>query len=157
MIKQIMNLILVIVIFAFSANAYGEEGRYASIDKISGYVEIRKADSQEWSLAQEGMVLYENDEIRTQKASSARLLLDEDGNTGQLDVKETTRLRLNTLDKEEVSGDKKTLLDVAIGRVLIQVEKLQGESKFEVNTPTATMGVRGTKFEVVVKEKQKNK
>jgi len=33
------------------------------------------------------------------------------------------------------------------------VESLKGSGKFEVKTPTALTGVRGTVFEVTVKEK----
>jgi hypothetical protein len=53
----------------------------------------------------------------------------------------------------KITGDKTTLLDLAIGKVLVQTQKLQGDSKFEVRTPTALTGVRGTIFEVTVKEK----
>jgi hypothetical protein len=38
--------------------------------------------------------------------------------------------------------------------LITHVEKLKGNSKFEVKSPTVITGVRGTVFEVVVKEKQ---
>ena len=45
----------------------------------------------------------------------------------------------------------KTLLDLAMGEVLIKAQKVHGEnSKFEVKTPTSIVGVRGTTFNVKV-------
>ena len=57
------------------------------------------------------------------------------------------------METESKTGDKTTLLDLALGKVLVHVEKLQGKSKFEVRTPTALTGVRGTTFTVEVREK----
>ena len=52
-------------------------------------------------------------------------------------------------NKEE--GTQKTLLDLAIGKILIRAKKLHSEEeKFEVKTPTTIVGVRGTTFAVEV-------
>ena len=68
-----------------------------------------------------------------------------------VDVSEKSQLSLATLVKDTTSGLKKTLLDLAIGQVLIKAEKLDTpDSKFEVKTPTSVVGVRGTKFSVRV-------
>jgi hypothetical protein len=54
---------------------------------------------------------------------------------------------LQDKDKET----QRTLLDLSIGEILIQVDKLQAEkSSFEVKTPTSMVGVRGTTFSVKV-------
>lgn len=131
-----------------------EEARFAAIKTMKGMVEVKIANS-DWLPAQEGMVLHIEDEIRTGKDSMAELVLDEAGATGWLEIKEMTRMKLNTLDLNSLTGEKRTMLDVAIGRVMVHVEKLEGDSKFEVRTPTATMGVRGTVFEVIVEEEKK--
>ena len=45
----------------------------------------------------------------------------------------------------------KTLLDLAMGEILIKAQKVHGEkSQFEVKTPTSIVGVRGTTFNVKV-------
>ena len=100
------------------------------------------------------MLLHEKDEIKTFDKSSVLILLDQGGETGKLELKEKSHLRLNTLKLDAQSGEKVTLLDLAIGKVLVYAEKLRGDSKFEVKTPTATTGVRGTVFEVSVEEKK---
>jgi hypothetical protein len=68
-------------------------------------------------------------------------------------VKEGSLFRINKAETDPVMGDKTTILDLAIGKVMVHVEKLKGNSRFEVRTPTALTGVRGTTFEVTVKEK----
>ena len=147
-------MVLGMVIFLLAVpHAAAEELRYASIKTIQGVVEVRQNEG-DWRPGEIGMILYPNDEIRTSGNSYAEILLDAGGKTGQLEIKEKTRMRFNTLDENPQTKDKTTLLDVAIGRVMIHVQKLKGASRFEVNTPTATMGVRGTKFEVNVTEKE---
>jgi len=127
--------------------------RYAILKTIEGQVEIRQKNS-DWQKATVGMILHETDEMRTGKSSYAELLIDNQGAAGRLEIQEVTRLGLNTLALNEKTNEKTTLLDVAIGRVMIHVEKLKGDSKFEVRTPTSTMGVRGTVFEVVVEDQE---
>jgi hypothetical protein len=77
----------------------------------------------------------------------------DDGKVGQVEVKEGSLFRINKAETDPVMGDKTTILDLAIGKVMVHVEKLKGNSRFEVRTPTALTGVRGTTFEVTVKEK----
>jgi len=60
----------------------------------------------------------------------------------------TSRMRLNTLELNQETGEKTTVLDLAIGKVLIHAEKLKGDSVFNVRTPNSTTGVRGTTFTV---------
>ncbi len=157
MIKRIMSVVVILGLLFFVVSAHAEQARYASVVKIKGIVQVKEASVSDWSLAKEGMILHQNDEIRTDKDSQAQLLLDKDGSTGQIELKEQTRLKLNTLIANEDKHEKTTLLDVAIGRVMVHVEKLKGDSKFEINTPTSTMGVRGTTFEVEVEDKDVKK
>jgi hypothetical protein len=126
--------------------------RQATVTSIRGEVSVKLAGG-DWQPAVNGMVLHELDELKTAKKAYAKLLLDERGSTGQVEVKEHSHLRLNTLQWGAAEGEKVTLLDLAIGKVLIHAEKLKGKSKFEVRTPTSTTGVRGTIFEVAVEEK----
>ena len=57
---------------------------------------------------------------------------------------------------DAASGDKNTMIDVALGKVKVYADKLRGKSKFEVNTPTAVLAIRGTIFEVKVWEEKKS-
>jgi hypothetical protein len=98
------------------------------------------------------MVILSGDEVKTASRNSVDVLLD-DGKTGRVEIKEGSLFRIQKAEVDLVTGDMTTLLDLAIGKILVKAEALKGNSKFEVKSPTALTGVRGTMFEVTVKEK----
>lgn len=128
------------------------EAKQATIDKVKGEV-LARLQAGAWQIAQRGMILNEKDEIKTGEGAEAEVLLDR-GKVARVEIREKSFFRLHTLKQDAGTGDRTTLLDLAIGKVLIRAEKLKGNSKFEVRTPTATTGVRGTVFEVAVELKQ---
>ncbi|MFH0764588.1 MAG: FecR domain-containing protein [Candidatus Omnitrophota bacterium] len=71
-------------------------------------------------------------------------------------LKGGTHLRIAKLTPRYGNG--KVFLELAVGKVLVDVNKegFKG-SKFEVRTPTALAGVRGTKFSIDVSRKDKPK
>lgn len=138
----------------FYSPVLAEEIRQATISQLQGDVEVRMAGS-DWKPAEVGMTLHEKDEIRTAGGAYAEIMLDDAGKTGKFDLEENSHLTLSQMVLDSGTGEKTTLLDLAIGRVLIQAAKLQGNSKFEVKTPTSTAGVRGTVFEVVVEKEER--
>ena len=136
-----------------SIPSYAEEARKAILLKISGLVQVRTLGSTDWRVAESGMVLNEKDEIRTGKDSTAELLLDDEGKTGRLELASQSRLLLNTMKLDGQTGNKTTLLDLALGDVLVHAQKLHGDSRFQVRTANSTTGVRGTVFKVSARSK----
>ncbi len=136
--------------------AHAAETRHAILRETHGTVEVRIGGA-EWKPAEAGMVLYQNDEIRTGKESKASLLLDENGQTGNFELKPDSRLRLGVMQKDVQTGDKTTILDLALGQVLVHAQKLKGKSRFEVHTANSTTGVRGTTFLVSAAPKKETK
>jgi len=124
--------------------------RSASIASLKGKVQVKLINEKSWNPAKVGMVLHEGDAVRTSAGSWALLKLD-GGKTGTVEVKENTQLLLSELKKNDSGDAKSTLLDLAIGKILIKVQKLRKKnSRFEVKTPTSIVGVRGTVFAVEV-------
>lgn len=142
-----INLAVLSLFISSSAGA-AEMARDATITQTEGQVMARIGQG-DWMPAERGMVLHEGDEIKTGPKSQVELLLDE-GKVGKVEIKENSAFKLDILQKDPSNGDKVTLLDLAMGKVLVHAEKLSGDSKFEVKTPTSTTGVRGTVFEVEV-------
>ena len=104
-----------------------------------------------WIPAKVGMVLNQGDIIRTKKDSWALLNLDGAAETANLELKENSQLKLAELVENKKEATQTTLLDLALGEVLIKAKKLHSEkSRFEVKTPTSIVGVRGTTFSVSV-------
>ena len=147
------GLALVFCLLFMSAPLFAEVPRVAEIVNSQGAVWFRKGGTTEWKGAEKGMLLLENDEIKTGENATAEILLDTAGETGKLDLSSNTQMRFDAMKNDPATADKTTLLDLALGKVMIKAEKLKGNSSFQVKTPTSICGVRGTLFEVTVEAK----
>ena len=126
-------------------------GRFGTLRNPNAQVFFRQHNGG-WQPATDGMVIVPGDEIRTAPGSQTEIILDE-GKTGSVQLYGGSLFRIMAADTDPKTGDKTTMLDLAIGKVLVHAEKLKGKSRFEVRTPTALTGVRGTTFEVEVEPK----
>jgi hypothetical protein len=125
--------------------------RYGTL-KNPGKDVFVKNPGGEWKAAKDGMVILPGDEVKTAPQNSVNVLMD-GGATGRIEIKEGSLFRIQKAVTDATTGDKSTILELAIGKILVKVESIKGNGKFEVRTPTALTGVRGTVFEVTVKEK----
>ena len=152
-VSLIWGIVMLVLAFSMGSVQAQDQARFVEVKSLKGLVEV-KVEGADWKLAEKGMILRVGDEIRTGSQSYAEMFIDEKAETGKMEVLENTRFRINTLDLDEAKGDKTTYMDVVIGGLKLDVEKLEGDSKFEVYTPTSTVGVRGTIFEVLVGEEE---
>jgi len=142
--------VLALILGVFTLSFAEETRRVADITETKGTVEV-KILKENWKPAKIGMILNQGDFIRTKKDSWAILNLDGAGETATVEVKQNSQLRLAELKQNKEQGTQNTLLDLALGEILIKAQKLHLEkSKFEVKTPTSIVGVRGTTFSVAV-------
>jgi len=124
-----------------------ETGRQAKIINVKGDVIVKKSGQESWIPAKIDMIMTQGDVIKTGNESNALLDL---GGSGTAEINPNSQLSLAQI-AQDTTGNKKTLLDLAVGEVFIKAEKLRTtEEKFEVKTPTSIVGVRGTKFSVKV-------
>ncbi|MBN2120972.1 MAG: FecR domain-containing protein [Candidatus Omnitrophica bacterium] len=148
------KLIIVVVILLMSAGFCLAQSalkeRMAKVVKVDGDVQVMFKNSDAWQKAEEEMVLSEGDVIKTGKVGAALLNIEGDSKGSLVRLRENTTLNLDILKEDSSSKKKVTVLDLSIGKILIQAEKLQEGSRFEVKTPTSVVGVRGTKFAVEV-------
>lgn len=130
-----MKHLFVSAVILFSAMPAGA----AYIDALRGEVEYKKAGAAEWTLLQgeEKVRLGNGDELRTARASTAEILMD-DGSRVKLAPQ--SAFRMTSESKDAVS------LGLYFGRVRSWVKKFS--KKFEVRTPSAVCAVRGTDFMV---------
>ncbi len=130
--------------------AEGLTFRQATIKTLEGSVKIKKKDAEVWVVAYEGMILNQDDIIKTDADSSVDIVLPTEGEESTVRIYKKAEVAIQQLVKNEITGEENTVLNVAIGKILIKAAKLKGESRFEVVTPTSVVGVRGTEFEVTV-------
>lgn len=142
--KIILIMILLIAFASFSSFLVSQDDEYRDIVlKIAiGTVEMGVAEWGTndiwWDRVRPGMVLREDEYLKTGNNSNATLEIGED----LVKIDESTTLILHYID------DGGTALTILSGSILIKAEQLLKGGTFNVNTPTAVAGVRGTSFKV---------
>lgn len=148
--------ILALCITGIAGTGYGADEaaayRRVKFTKVEGEVLVRLAGQAKWVRAKPDMVLRQDDMIKTKKAGNATIIFDENGSFetkdhDSIDLYEDTVLVLTKLSFDKKTQDKKTLLDMSIGKIVANAAKLRTkDSTFEVKTPTSVVGVRGTNY-----------
>ena len=143
-------LYLFIASFLFASNGWADVAGQAKVLEVQGEAKFLRPGTSEWAALEKNMILSEGDSVKTARESQVRLELSGGAKMGEVLVREESQFKLATLRHDQAKKTENTLLDVEIGNVLVKAEKLDGDSKFEVKTPTSIVGVRGTTFEVQV-------
>lgn len=126
--------------------------RMATIASLKGFAETKSAKSG-WEPALEGMVLKQGDMVRTKQGAHMVLVMDGAEETAIIQVMENSQITISLLQKNVEEDYYSTLLDVTIGKILVKAKKIHSQkAKFEVQTPSSLIGVRGTTFSVSVRE-----
>lgn len=107
----------------------------AELTSFSGEVTVSLSGADGPAEPQEGMKLESGDMISTGSGGSAELSFNEDNSN-------VVRLSENTTASVVMSGDEK--LEMTEGEILASVSGLSSGSSFEIRTPTAVSGARGT-------------
>lgn len=152
--KSAMLLIGVLAIFivvgVFMMQSLMIVQRIASLSGVAGEVFVKAATDEDFRPLGDTEHVLAGAVVRTGATGDVTLNWV-DGSRIRLAPETSIRVRkcsLNTGTKETTS-----LFDLDAGRIWVRVlSALGGKTKFEVRTPTATAGVRGTVFSVAVGE-----
>lgn len=130
-----------ILIFCGFSQAFAEE-TYGLLMIVKGQVQIIKLNASPVS-AKVGAKVYQQDTIVTGKDSRAKIVMSD---RNIINVLPETRLRID----QYISNvkEKNVRLSLIEGKVRSNVEQQYdgSENKFEIKTPSAVAGVRGTQF-----------
>lgn len=121
----------------------------AIIVYIEGNVQVKLGGKEAWVKAEKDMKLSEDDSIRTGPKSLVDLNV---GVAGRVRIKENTELLLKTLSTQAEIRRETVCLYLAMGEMIVDVNKVGPDSIFLTTTPTATVGVRGTIYSIKVTE-----
>lgn len=117
----------------------------ATLTVLHGQIDAQKG-SGGFNPALDGDLLTSGDVVRADSAGNAVVTFF-DGST--LTVESGAQVRVASLVKTSGGGIQVTI-EQTLGRTWASVQKLTGDSKFEIKTPTSTAAVRGTAFETIV-------
>ncbi|HOO55466.1 MAG TPA: FecR family protein [bacterium] len=135
------------LVFIYSTS-FATKERVATLINVKGNVKVRSDDQPSWTPATEKMELRQGDQVRTEGGSSAIIRMD-DGGT-MVKIGPLAMMKVDSLTQK--GRDSNTSLDVSVGKAWSRVRKLSGDSNFDIKTPTAVAGVRGTFFSSEVDE-----
>lgn len=145
-VKLLLTAILVLVLVNPTAALAKDTDKAGKITAVSGQAEVKKGGGTKKFKAFKGMAITQGDTILTGKDGKVTMDLDSDK---EVTIGSDTTLTVSELVKNAKAMGGKTSLSLLKGKVLIKIKKkLEGDSRFEIETPTAIMGVMGTEFVV---------
>ncbi|MFC1570751.1 FecR domain-containing protein [Candidatus Omnitrophota bacterium] len=118
-----------------------EEMRKAKVLDMQGNIVLIRGEEK--LPLEVGMEVLQGDVLVTKADSWAFVKID-GIKQARVELKENSQLLFLEMVMDKEKERQNTLLDLAIGRVLVRVEEVPGEdSKFEVKTPTTLIGTMG--------------
>ena len=140
--KKMMLPVLALALLLSAPVFSADMSRKARIVDMEGEVSVREKGGV-FLPAELGVELSQGDFIKTDAGSSVLLFVD-GIETAQVQVYENSLLLMGELLIDREAGSQSTLLDLALGKILIKSKRIESkDSKFEVKTPTTVVGVMG--------------
>jgi hypothetical protein len=142
-----IGLLAVTVVLALAAaRARGQAGaEVATIAAVIGGAELQRAGSAEWQLAAVGSPLFAGDRVRTRPASRMKIVFQDDS---IVDVGPASELVIDAQEFNPTQRSYRSTLKLLGGKIRTLVSEYYGapRARYEIETPTAVAGVRGTEF-----------
>jgi hypothetical protein len=120
------------------------------VSMTEGNVSVMKAGTDSWTEAEVGTSLEVGDSVKTGDNSSAEVTFF-DGST--IELQAGTEIEIASLDISRDTGSTTITLEQMIGTTISRVTKLLDPAcRYEVETPTGVVAVRGSTMQVYVTE-----
>lgn len=142
---KFLKILLIFAIFTIlTPNIFANENNnWAKITKLSGDVSIKRSGGEKTFKAINNMRISGGDTIITGDNSKVSLLMS---NNSKIIIDEKSIINISSI-KKEIDKGKISQIDLKAGSIYNSVkEKLQDNDKYEVYTPNAVAGIRGTQF-----------
>lgn len=135
-------LCIILVLTGLPIKSFAAEKTSATLIELKGDVQIIRSGGEKPFKAFLNMKLSEGDRIITGSSATAKIQLDDEV---VISLAENTSIYLSELRTSKDS--KQSSISLQSGGVGSSIKKkLTDNSRFEIKTPTAVMGVRGTEF-----------
>jgi len=148
--KLLSILVLSILVASTLVGCGSSPSTLTILSTTQGSVSVMKAGSASWIEAEVGMSLVVGDSVKTGDDSSAEITFF-DGST--IELQAGTEIEIASLDISGDTGSTTITLEQTIGDTISRVTKLlDPASRYEVETPTGVVAVRGSAMQVYVIE-----
>ncbi len=138
----LFTIINILICLSIAGAADDNSSPVAKLIQIKGKVYLQKFNEEKRSTAPENTKIYGEDTVITEIDSECVILYN---NGNSIKVSPESEVKVNDrIDKEEDSNS----ITCFIGSIFAKIKKLGKKETFNITTPTAVVGVRGTKFMV---------
>lgn len=111
---------------------------------IKGKVEVKSGKNGRLTKARLGQKVYPRDTVITAKDARAKIIMVD---KNEINISPESQLTIENYEFQPKKNKKNVLLNVLYGKVRSKVnQKYNGDNKFQIKTPSAVAGVRGTDF-----------
>ena len=147
LIIPVIVIVVIALFFLFAQNPVeASDKANAQLIIEYGMVEVKHVDGS-WNSADNGMLLYQSDSIRTGENTSASMILFK---SSIIRLDSNTEITIRELIDE---AETNVTIEQNSGRTWNTVRKISGIDNYEIQTPTTVASIRGTSFLVNVTEK----
>lgn len=143
-VKSFLSLLLIMAVIIPGFAQAKDTQKVGKITAVSGSAEVKKSGGKKQVKAFKSMAITQGDTIITGRNGKVNMDLDSDK---EVIIGPNTKLVISQLVQNARAMSGKTSISLLGGSVMVKVKKkLTGDSRFEIKTPTAIMGVMGTQF-----------
>lgn len=149
--KKVRPIILSLIVLLILYDVYAKVITVsAKITVIYGKAKVLRAGKNRWINAYRKMKLFPGDKIRTGKKTKIEIRFI-DGSIIRL--ADNSEMEISRLERDEKNKQNNTGLRAKVGNFWTRIKQVAGyKNNFEVTTPTAVAGVRGTVYRMEIKE-----
>jgi hypothetical protein len=142
-VSTLLRMLIVATILLVGAPTLAEV--HGVLRVVKGDVQIKSGSTGVTAKAKLGQEVYPKDTIITGKEARAKVVMIDNN---ELNISPDSHIEIQNYEYAPAENKKDVLLNVLYGKVRSKVEqKYDGKtSKFQVKTPSAVAGVRGTDF-----------
>ncbi len=142
---KMKSLLLVLATILGWTGAAAAAVRAGTVSELAGAVAIVRAESTQRDQARVGVIVNVGDTVETSANGKAKLLLGDDS---VITISPNSRFRISRALYDPAKKSRDSSFTLLAGKVRSLVSKFWGSAgaNFEVRTPTAVAGVRGTEF-----------
>jgi uncharacterized membrane protein YgcG len=133
------------IAFALTASVAQAQAVHGVLRVVKGDVQIKSGKTGQSARARMGEKVFPKDTVITGKDARAKIVMVDNN---EINVSPDSQIEIQNYEYDPAAGKKDVLLNVIYGKVRSKVEqKYDGKtSKFQIKTPSAVAGVRGTDF-----------
>ncbi len=145
MLRQFTRFFSVVLLLTFGfVGAATAQAVHGVFRVVKGDVKIIQGSDQKEVKARLGQKVYPKDTIIAAKDSRAKIVMVDNN---ELNISPESKIEIQSYEYKPNEDKKSVMLNVLYGKVRAKVnQKYDGDNKFNVKTPSAVAGVRGTDF-----------